>query len=301
MDAQRVEVLHIADRYAVVETVAYHLILHFFPAAQGFLHQYLRREGESLFHQHIQFFLIVAEARPQSAQRIGCTHYHRITQFRSGATGIFGILHSLALNGFYIDFIQLPDEYLTVFRIYDSLHGSTEHLYTVLLKNPLLVKLHAAVQRRLSAKSEHNAVGALFLDNFLHEIRGNGQEVNLVGHTFRGLHRSDVRVYKYGMDTFFFQCLERLRAGIVKLSRLTDFQCAGTKQQDFLYIVFFHLSKFNYTNNRFSQASESFLMYIKRSFDVYQTTFRYLSNPYSNFTNSSNRNSVSVGPLAASG
>ena len=29
--------------------------------------------------------------------------------------------------------------------------------------------------------------------------------------------------------------------GVVKFSCLTDFQCAGTEQQDFLYIVFFHL------------------------------------------------------------
>ena len=255
MDTQRVEVLHVADCYTVVETVTHHLILHFFPAAQRLLHQYLRGEGKGFFHQHIQLFLIVAEARPQSAQRIGCTHYHRIAQFRSGTTGIFGILHSFALYGLYIDFIQFPDEYLTVFRIYDSLHGSTEHLYTVLLKNALFVKLHTAVQRCLSAKSKHNAVGAFFLDNLLHKVRGNGQEVNLVCHTFRSLHRSNVRVDKDGMDTFFFQCLERLRTGIVKLSRLTDFQCAGAKQQDFLYIIFFHLSKFDYTNNLFSAAS----------------------------------------------
>ena len=38
------------------------------------------------------------------------------------------------------------------------------------------------------------------------------------------------------------QCLERLRTGVVKLSRLTYFQCTGPQQQDFLYIVLFHLS-----------------------------------------------------------
>ena len=43
------------------------------------------------------------------------------------------------------------------------------------------------------------------------------------------------------VDAFLLQCLERLRTGVVKFSCLTDFQCAGTEQQDFLYIVFFHL------------------------------------------------------------
>jgi hypothetical protein len=94
----------------------------------------------------------------------------------------------------------------------------------------------------LSAKGEHNAVGTFFFDNLLHEVRGYGQEVNPVGNAFRGLHRGNVRIDEDGVDTFFLQCLERLRTGVVKLSRLTYFQCTGPQQQDFLYIVLFHLS-----------------------------------------------------------
>jgi len=44
MDAQRVEVLHVADRDAVVEAVAHNLILDLFPALEGFLHQHLGGE-----------------------------------------------------------------------------------------------------------------------------------------------------------------------------------------------------------------------------------------------------------------
>ena len=42
MDAERVEVLHVADRDAVVETVAHHLVLYLLPTLEGFLDQYLR-------------------------------------------------------------------------------------------------------------------------------------------------------------------------------------------------------------------------------------------------------------------
>jgi len=42
MDAERVEVLHVADRDAVVETVAHHLVLYLLPALERLLDQYLR-------------------------------------------------------------------------------------------------------------------------------------------------------------------------------------------------------------------------------------------------------------------
>ena len=90
-------------------------------------------------------------------------------------------------------------------------------------------------------KSKHDAVRALLLYHLLHEVRSDGQEVNLVGNSFRGLYRSNVRIDENRVDAFLLQCLERLRTGVVKFSCLTDFQCAGTEQQDFLYIVFFHL------------------------------------------------------------
>jgi len=78
MDTQRVEVLHVADRDTVVETVAHHLIFHFFPSLQTLFHQHLRREREGFFNQYIQFLLIVAEAGAEAAQSISGTDNHRI-------------------------------------------------------------------------------------------------------------------------------------------------------------------------------------------------------------------------------
>ena len=53
VDAQRVEVLHVADGDAVVEAVAHHLVLHFLPAAEALLDEHLGREGEGLLYQHV--------------------------------------------------------------------------------------------------------------------------------------------------------------------------------------------------------------------------------------------------------
>ncbi len=55
---------------------------------------------------------------------------------------------------------------ISVFRIYNGLYGRTEHLDAVLSENTFLVELHAAVQSRLSAKGEHDAVGTFFSITF---------------------------------------------------------------------------------------------------------------------------------------
>ena len=241
MDAQGVEVFHVTDRDAVVKTVAHHLVFHFLPALQRFLHQHLRGEGEGFLYQHIQLFFIVAEARTQSAKRVCGTDNDRISQFPGCATGICRILHSFALDGLYINLIQFLHKDFTVLRVNDSLYGSAENRHAVLLENLVLVEGNTAVQCRLSAKSKHDAIRALLLYHLLHEVRSDGQEVNLVGNSFRGLYRGNVRIDENRVDAFLLQCLERLRTGVVKFSCLTDFQCTGTEQQDFLYIVFFHL------------------------------------------------------------
>ena len=229
MDTQRVEVLHVTNGDTVVKAVAHHLILHFFPSTQGFFHKHLRGEGESFLNQHIQFFFIVTEAGTQSTKRVCSADNHRITQFGSSTTGINGIFYGFAFNSLYIDFIQFMNENLTIFRIDNGLHGSTENFYTIFLKNSVFVEGNTAVQCRLSTKGKHNAIRTFFFDDFLYKIRSDRQEINLVGNAFRSLHSSDIRVDKNGVDTFFFQGFECLAAGVVELTCLADFQCTGTE------------------------------------------------------------------------
>ena len=210
VDTQRVEVLHVADRDTVVVTVTHHFILDFLPTAERFLHQYLGRERESLLYQYVQFFLIVAEAGAQTSQCIGCTYDNGITQLTGCTTCILGILHRLALDGLHLDLVQFLHKKLAVFRVDDSLYGSTQHAHIVFLQNATLIKLHTAVQGRLAAKGEEDTVGTFLLDDFLHKERSDRQEVNLVCHTFTGLHRRNVRIDQHRVDAFFFQSLQRL-------------------------------------------------------------------------------------------
>ncbi len=227
VDAQRVEVFHVADRDTVVVTVAHHLVLDLFPTTQRLLDQHLRRERERFLCQRIQFFLVVTETGTESAQGVRCTDDDGIAQVLGGLAGCLDILAGLRLDGFDIDLVEPLYKEFAVFGVDDGLHGGTENLHSVLLQHALAIERHAAVEGCLSAKREQNAVGALFLYHTLHEIGRHGQEVNLVGYALRGLHGGDVRVDKHGLDSFLTQGFQGLRAGVVELACLADLESTG--------------------------------------------------------------------------
>ncbi len=62
MDAEWVEILHIADGDTVAETVTHHLIFDFLPAFETLLDEHLGGEGKSLLSKTAEFVGIVAEA-----------------------------------------------------------------------------------------------------------------------------------------------------------------------------------------------------------------------------------------------
>ena len=201
MDAQRIEVLHITDRDAVVETIPHHFIFHFFPPLQALFHQHLGREREGFFNQHVQFFLIVAEAGTETAQCISSADNHRIAQPGSSPAGIFGILHRFTLDRLHTDLIEFTDKEFTVFRIHDRLYRSTEHTDVIFFQHSTLVKRHTAVQCRLAAKSEQDTIRT-FLSNHLFDEKGSDrQEINSICHSFRSLYRGDVRIDKHCLDS----------------------------------------------------------------------------------------------------
>ena len=237
MDAQRVEVLHVADRYAVVETVANNLVLDLFPAFERFLDQNLRRICESLAGQRFELGDIVAEAGTQTAERVCRADDDWVAQF---GCHNFGVLHGgyrMALYGLYINLVEFFDEFFAVFGVDNRLHGSSEHLDVVFFEHSALVQLHSAVQGRLTSECQQYSLRAFAFDDLLDEFGRYGQEVDAVGYVLRGLNRRDVRVDEYGVDTLLFESFERLGAGIVELSRLADFQRSRTEQYHLFYLT----------------------------------------------------------------
>ena len=174
MDAEGVEILHVADRDAVVEPVAHHFIFHLFPALEALFYKYLWREGEGFFSNSVQFFLVVAESGPQSSESISGTDDDGISEFFGGTAGILDILYGFRLDGLYVDFIKFLDKELAVFGVDDGLYGSSQYLHIVFVKSSGAEEFHTAVQCGLSAKGKHDALGAFLFDYAFYEIRCDG-------------------------------------------------------------------------------------------------------------------------------
>ena len=226
MDAERIEVLHVADGDTVVVTVAHHLVFYLLPSLQTLLHKHLRRERECFLGKLVQLLLIVGKTRTESAKGVCSTDNHRIAQFGSSLTGLFDILASLALDSLHVYLVELLHEELAVFGVHDCLHWCAENLHIVLLEHSCLEEFHTTVERGLTSEGEEDAVGALLLDDSLNEIRLHGQEVNLVGNALGCLHRGNVRIDENRLDALFAKSFQSLRTRIVKLTGFTDFQCA---------------------------------------------------------------------------
>ena len=198
------------------------LKLYFFPALQALFHQYLIREGKSTLSQLYKSGLILADTTALTTQCISRANHDREAYLMRCLQSILHALHSVALRRLHRNLVQLVHEEVTVFCVHDSLYGGTQHFYAILLQHTFLIQLRTAVQCRLSTESQQNTVRTFFFNDTLHEIRGNRQEIHLVGNAFRCLNRSNVRVHQHRTDTFFTQSLEGLRTRVVELSSLTD-------------------------------------------------------------------------------
>jgi len=231
VDAQRVEVLHVADGDAVVEPVPHHLVFHFLPTLERLLHQDLRRVGERPLGAGGQLRRVGAEAAPLPAQGEGGADDHREAQRAGRRRGVRHRGDRHAADGSHADLVEPPDEPLPVLGVGDGLDGRAEHPNAVPFQRPGRVEPQTAVERRLAAETEEDAVGPLPPDHRLDKERRDREEVDAVGHPLRRLHRGDVGVDQDGSDPFLPQRLERLGAGVVELAGLADLQRAGTQHE----------------------------------------------------------------------
>ena len=203
MHAQRVHIFHTYYGEAVVVLVADDFELNLLPALQGFFDEDLRSVCEGTFRQFAQLGFILADAATHTAEGIRRANHNRITDACCRSHGIFHRLDRLAHRRLDVDFLQFLDKQVAVFRVHDRFDGRTEDLHAVFGQRPARVQLRPAVQRRLSAESQQDAVGLFFLNHFLHKIGSNRQEVNLVCHAFRCLNRRNVRIQQNRADAFF--------------------------------------------------------------------------------------------------
>ena len=234
VDAERVEILHVADRDAVVVAVAHHLELDLLPAPQGLLDEHLGREGERLAGDGLQLSLVLAETGTQAAQRVGGTQDHRVADLAGGGAGLLQVGGRVRLDRLDVDLVHALHEEFAVFGVDDGLHRGAEHLDAVGLEDTVLVELHAAVEGGLSAEGEQDPLRLLLLDHLLDEERRDGQEVDLIGNSLGSLDRGDIGIDENGLDALFAEGFQGLRAAVVEFAGLADLEGARSEHQYFL-------------------------------------------------------------------
>ena len=109
----------------------------------------------------------------------------------------------MGFDGLDPDFVQFLHEKFPVLSLDYGLYRSTEHLHSVFFQNPAAMKFHSAVEGGLSSECEQKAVRTFLPYDLLCELRGYGQEIDLVRHPFRSLHRGDVRIQQHSLHPFF--------------------------------------------------------------------------------------------------
>ena len=194
MYAKRIEVFHRYHGETVVVGIADNLELNLLPSLERLLDKNLLGVSESAFAMLNKLLVVVADAGSESAERIARTHHHGIADAVSHLDGILYRLHGLRNGSFHFYLIKFLYKQITVLGDHDGLYGSSEHLDTVALKNAAQIEFGSAVKRGLSAKRQKDTVGTFLFDDFFYKIRGDRQEIYLVGHSFRSLYRCDVGV-----------------------------------------------------------------------------------------------------------
>ena len=240
VDAQGVEVLHRGDGEAAVVAVADAFELNLLPSLQTLLDEDLRGEGEGALCQLAESLLVGADARAQAAQGVGRADHDGEADLAGSLQGVVHRLNGMADGGLQRDLVQLADEEVAVLSVHDGLHARAQHAHAILLQRAVLPQLRAAVQGRLAAEGEQDAVGALLLDDLRDEVGGDRLEVHCVGDAFRSLNCSDVGVDEHATDAFLTQGLQSLRARIVKLTCLSDLQGAAAQHEHLCQLFVVH-------------------------------------------------------------
>ena len=117
--------------------------------------------------------------------------------------GIVHVFDGVADGGLQLDFVELLHEEVAVFCVHNGFNAGTQHFYAIFLERAIQIELRSAVQGRLSAECQQNAVGALFLDDFSNEMGCYWLEVHLVGDAFRSLNGCNVWVHENALNSFF--------------------------------------------------------------------------------------------------
>ena len=233
--ADGVEVFHAAHGDDVAGTVAHGLKLDLFPAVDIALDEDLRDRGrvEAGLRGARELLRAVGHAAPRAAERERRADDNRVAD-AAGYLQRFGHgVRDAGGDGRLADGGHGLLKELTVLCLVDGFRVRTDEADIVLLQKALLVELHCQRQARLAAETGEETVGLLLFNNALDGGQRQRLEINLVREGLVGHDGRGVGVDEHDVHARVVQHAACLRAGIVKLRRLTDHDRAGADDHDF--------------------------------------------------------------------
>ena len=233
VDAEGIEIFHVANRDAVVEGVLHHFVFHLLPSPQVFFDENLVGVAERFAGQLFELLPTGTDSGTQSSQGVGDADDDGEADFPRAFPGLFDVGGASAPGGVDPDGAQNLGEFPPVFRGADHLDRGSHHPHPVLFQHAAPVKLDPAVQRRLSAERQENSLGLFSFDDPFDHLRGDRQQIDFIGQPGAGLDRGDVGVDQHHLHVFFLEGLDRLAAGVVEFARLADFEGGAAEQHDF--------------------------------------------------------------------
>ncbi|GKT75685.1 hypothetical protein ColTof4_08108 [Colletotrichum tofieldiae] len=202
VNAQGIEVLHVANSNAVVVRVTDDLILNLLPALQRLLDQDLGRQSQGAGSHVAKLLLVVCETGTQTTERVGGTDDNGISDLLGGIKSLLNGSNSDRLGNRDVDLVEGASEEVAILTGLKSLDAGSQNLDAVLLEETHALHLNTEVQGGLTTKREEDTIGLLLLDNV----------VDLVGERVVGLDGGNVRVNEDGLDTGLLQSLQSLRS-----------------------------------------------------------------------------------------
>ena len=238
VDTQRVDVLDEADGDHVVVGVANDLDLQLFPAQDGLLDQHLthQRGGQTALTDDLQLFLVIDQTAAGAAHGVCRTQNDRIIQLLGdGQSLIHGVGH-LAAGHLDAQLVHGLLELDAVLAALDGIDLHADDLHIVLVQHTGVVQLSAQVQTGLAAQVGQQGIGALLGNDLLqtlHIQRLNIGNISSLGVSHDG---GGIGVDQHDLVTKLAQSLTGLRAGVVKLTGLTNDDGAGADDKNLVDI-----------------------------------------------------------------
>ena len=239
MNSHRIDILDRAYDDAVVRAVADHLHFVLFPAEDRFLDQHLfrRRSPEPAANDVLELLGIIGDPAAGPAQRKGwpddggksyCPE--RIDRFgeRTDKT---------AFRRCQPDFVHRLPEQLAIFGLEDGRFAGADQFDAMALEDARAGECHCGIEGRLAAHCRQQRLRPLTGDDLGDHVGGDRLDIGRVGQLRVGHDRRRVRIHQDDPISLAFQCLARLRAGIVEFAGLPDNDRPGADDQNTVEIA----------------------------------------------------------------